>query len=141
MIAQTHRGRWHGPNRLWLDDPAKTPADTSDGSIDATAGCISYTWSRNEKAHHGKLELFGPEGAAGARWRDTFHSDSETVLHGFLHEGVVKLFGTYPAGDDTHWGWRIELDLRDPDAFVLRMFNVPPEQAPVPAVVLHGRRQ
>jgi hypothetical protein len=34
---------------------------------------------------------------------DTHHG----YWHGALQEGVLTLYGTYPAGEGPDWGWRI----------------------------------
>lgn len=136
-LAASHRGRWSGENRLWLAHPSE-PARSA-GSIDAEASVVRYGWSHEGRAHEGTLHLKGQPAACSAVWNDTFHATDSFTLHGFLDEGVLRLFTTYDAGDQS-WGWRIELDVRDPDAFVLRMFNVPPATDPEPAVILIGRR-
>lgn len=138
MIPASHHGNWAGPNRLWVEPPA---AERSDGVITVAEGQVSYTWSFKGKEHAGRIALTGPAGSLKGVWRDTWHSVSETVLHGRLDQGVVHLFGTYAPGDGSpEWGWRIELDWRDPEAFALRMFNVSPANAEEIAVDLRGTR-
>jgi hypothetical protein len=138
LIPTTHHGSWRGPNRLWMEDP--TAAERSDGTLEVSASSVKYSWAFQGAAHHGEISLSGPAGALAAAWTDTWHAATGMSLHGFAEDGRVLLFGTYPAGDGPDWGWRIELDSRDPEHFVLRMFNVPPSAGPVPAVDLRGAR-
>jgi hypothetical protein len=138
-IPTTHHGAWSGPNRLWMFDP-DTP-DRGDGTLEVAATTVRYTWTRGEKTHQGELDLAGQPEALRGEWTDDFHAAKGMTLHGFQREGVVHLYGTYPAGQgQPDWGWQIELDARDREAFTLRMFNVVPGEGPMPAVVLHGTR-
>lgn len=138
-IADTHHGEWAGPNRLWMFDPDKP--DRGEGTLDVAATTVRYTWTRGDTKHAGVIELAGQPEALRCDWTDDFHAAKGMTLHGFQREGVVHLFGTYPAGNgQPDWGWQIELDARDREAFVMRMFNVVPDHGPMPAVVLHGVR-
>jgi hypothetical protein len=62
------------------------------------------------------------------------------LLHGLFEENVLRLYGTYSGGEGPDWGWRIELDLRDPEHATLEMFNLEPAGAIHPAVLLRGNR-
>ncbi|MGD1916962.1 MAG: hypothetical protein ACFCBV_12365 [Phycisphaerales bacterium] len=138
-LPATHFGDWAGPNRLWTVDP-NAPV-RSDGTASVEAKTVRYSWSRGEDMHEGVLVLAGQPGALSITWQDTFHSKEPMTLNGFQHEGVVRVFGTYPSAEgQPDWGWQIELDTRDREAFVMRMFNVVPGIGPMPAVVLHGTR-
>ena len=103
------------------------------------ARTLRYSWAYEGKPQTGTLELRGQPAALRASWSDTFHAKEPFTLHGFEDAGVVRLFTTYDAGDEC-WGWRIELDFRDPEACTMRMFNVVPGLGAVPAVVLNGAR-
>jgi hypothetical protein len=138
MIPASHHGAWRGPNRLWLEDPA-TP-ERSQGTLEASSASLSYTWSFRGAEQTGKIALSGPAGSLRANWTDTFHAKDGMVLHGRLLDGEIVLYGTYGAGEGPDWGWRIEIDGRDPEHLVLRMFNLEPEGAPAPAVDLRGAR-
>ena len=86
--------------------------------------------------------MHGQPGALRASYHDSFHAGAGMGMNGYGQDGVVRLFGTYDAGaDQPEWGWQIELDSRDPEAFVLRMFNVLPDVGPVHAVVFEGKRE
>lgn len=138
-MPTSHHGRWTGPNRLWVMDPNEPLR--SDGTIECTAEGIDYTWSYEGKEQSGTIRLHGQPAALRIAFQDTFHSPKPMALHGHRTEGVVRSYGTYGAGpDQPEWGWILELDCRDPEALVLRMFNVVPGVGPVPAVVLHGAR-
>lgn len=138
LIDASHHGTWAGPNRLWITDPAHP--FRSEGTAELSGDALRYHWSHEGKPHTSVLRLSGQPAALRADWTDSWHAADGMTLHGFRREGVTRLYGTWPAGDGTSWGWQIELDLRDPEAFVLRMFVVPPGHGPVPAVVLDATR-
>ena len=139
VIPESHHGSWSGTNRLWVTDP-KNPF-RSDGQIECSADGIDYTWSYEDKEQRGSMRLHGQPAALRMAFEDTFHAGPGMGLNGHMADGVLRAHGTYEAGPGhPEWGWIIELDWRDPDAFVLRMFNVMPEIGPVHAVVLHGTR-
>ena len=136
-LPASHHGAWHGANRLWIMDPMHP--FRSDGAMEVGARALRYSWSHEGKPQSGALELKGQPAAMKASWSDTFHATEPFTLHGCMEDGVARLFTTYDAGDAC-WGWRIELDFRDPEACTMRMFNVMPGTGAVPAVVLHGTR-
>ncbi len=136
-LPATHHGRWAGPNRLWLEDPARP--FRSDGAIEVSARALRYRWWHEGVPHEGEIALRGQPAALEARWTDTWHAKEGFTLHGFVEDGVIRLFGIFDAGG-TAWGWRTEIDWRDPEACLLRMFLVVPDGGPVPAVALDGRR-
>ncbi len=136
-LPASHHGSWKGPNRLWMTDPANP--SRCEGTKTVAPRSIAYNWSYKGKEHVGTIELKGQPAALTAAWHDTFHAAERMTLHGFNEAHVLRLFTTYDAGDAT-WGWQIEVDCRDPEACVLRMFNVMPEMGVVPAVVLFGAR-
>lgn len=136
-MITTHQGAWSGINRLWLDGPV---SESSQGTAEVEPLQIQYTWTFREKAHTGVVKLSGPAASLRADWSDTFHYPDGAVMHGRFREGLLKVYGTYPAGDGPDWGWQIEVDLRDPETFVLQMFNVEPGSEPVIAVDLRGTR-
>ena len=139
MIPKSHHGSWAGPNRLWLMDPDKP--FRSDGTIECTAEGIDYTWSKEGKQHRGSLRIHGQPEALRIAFKDTFHAGTGMDLNGHLEDRVIRTYGTYGAGpDQPEWGWILELDWRDPEALVMRMFNVVPKVGAVPAVVLQGTR-
>jgi hypothetical protein len=138
MLPESHLGKWTGPNRLWME-PGTKP-EPSDGQLELSATRISYEWAFRGKKKEGTIDLYGPALAVRAAWTDTFHAENGMAMNGYFDERVLHLFGTYPAGDGPEWGWRIELDLRDPEHAVMFMFNLEPTGAVVPAVHLFGTR-
>ncbi len=135
LFPKSHQNTFRGENRLWLEGPA----ERSNGTITVSESTIDYTWSFRGEPHKGTLTFVGPQAALRADWVDGFHAAKGMVLHGFSRDGLVELFATYSAGD-VHWGWRIELDTRDPEAFTMRMYNVELSNVVAPAVTLHGLR-
>lgn len=137
MIPESHHGAWKGPNRLWFENPEP---EMSEGTLVAAAGALNYAWFFGGQTQEGELELFGPAGAVRAAWKDTFHATSGMALHGRMDGGLLVLYGTYGAGDGPEWGWRIEIDVRDPQHLLLRMFNIDPSDRSMLAVDLRGAR-
>lgn len=137
MLPSSHHGSWKGLNRLWFEDPAAP--EKSDGTLEVESDSIAVTWSFRGAAQRGEIVLAGPAPSLRADWKDTWHAADGMSLHGHLADGVLRLFGTYSGGDTT-WGWRIEVDFRDPEHCVLRMFNVDLGGGVAPAVDLHGAR-
>lgn len=137
MIPPSHHGTWQGPNRLWME--GATP-ERSEGQVEVAETAVRYTWTFRGDAQEGRLALFGPPGAVRADWVDTFHAADGMALHGRLDDGVLVLYTTYGAGDGPEWGWRVELDVRDPEHFTLAMFNLDPDGKVHPAVYLRGTR-
>ena len=137
FLPSSHHGAWSGPNRLWIMDP--TAPSRSTGAMTATGVSLRYSWAHEGAAHAGSIDLKGQPAAMQAIWRDSFHAKDPITLHGCTDAGVIRLYTTYDAGDES-WGWQIELDARDPESLVMRMFNVMPGLGAVPAVVLHGSR-
>jgi hypothetical protein len=139
LLPESHHGAWSGINRLWgpeLKDPER-----SEGTIQCTDKGIEYTWSKGGKKHSGTISLHGQPAALRLAFEDTYHAGKGMTLHGHVAGGVVRGYGTYATGPGRpEWGWIIELDTRDPESLVFRMFNVVPGMGPVPAVVLHGKR-
>jgi hypothetical protein len=137
VIPSSHHGTWRGPNRLWLEGPAP---ERSEGSLQVDFRSLHYEWQFRGEPQRGSMRFFGPAGSLRVEWVDTFHAKSGMQLHGHASEGVFTLYGTYPAGDDIEWGWRIALDTRDPEHLILRMFNLPPSEPMAIAVDLFGAR-
>lgn len=137
LIPSSHRGDWRGPNRLWFQGPEP---ERSEGQLAVASRSVKYGWSYQGKSQSGEIDLWGPPGAVRAAWKDTWHAADGMALHGHLHEGVLRLYGTYPAGEGPEWGWRIEVDTRDPEHLSLRMFNLLPGGVIVPAVDLRAAR-
>jgi len=137
MIPASHHGAWTGPNRLWFEGPEP---ERCDGALEVEPRRLTYTWTFRGEDQRGVIDLHGPPGSLRAEWSDSWHAKEGMTLHGYRAEGVLRLFGTYSAGDGPDWGWRIELETRDPEHLVLRMFNLTPEGEVAPAVHLRGSR-
>lgn len=139
LIPDSHLGDWSGTNRLWLTDPDNP--FRSEATIECRADGIDYTWAKGDTEHQGTIHLHGQPAALRLHIEDTFHAPAGMDLHGYTTDGVLRTYGTYEAGPgQPEWGWILELDWRNPEAFVMRMFNVVPGMGPVPAVVLSASR-
>jgi len=139
LLPASHAGSWAGQNRLWVIDP--TNPFRSTGTIAVSGDRVRYTWSHEGEDQTGVLQLAGQRAALQGDWVDSWHASEGMVLHGYIHEGVVRLYGIYPVESMPPWGWQIELDTRDPEALVMRMFNVVPGVGVVPAVFFFAERE
>ena len=138
MFEVAKQGDWVGSNKLWFDQPN---AELSKGHIRVFKKSIEYEWSFRGLKQNGVITFFGPKTSFRAAWMDSWHSKEMTDLHGSEDHEILKLYGTYADSQEIEWGWRIELDLRDPDVFQLRMFNVEPNGTIHIAVDLRGERE
>jgi hypothetical protein len=128
-----HAGSWTGTNgfRLMPDDPLQdAPASAS---VSHAAGGhltqVAYTWSHPQDGDQDGLLVLGAgeePGTVVGFWADSWHQKPDPrVLAGTVVGGVVSAECTY-AGD---WGWRIVVDVADPDVLHLSMLNVIPDSA------------
>lgn len=144
MLPATHHGSWAGPNRLWFEDPVAP--ERSDGRLQLEDRAIRYEWAFRGDAQSGSMTLAGVPGAVHAEWTDTWHASDGMRLYGTFEDGELRLYTTYSAGEApegaaVEWGWRVELDVRDPEGVRLRMFNLPPDSPPMIAVDLLATRE
>lgn len=126
-------GRWTGTNRLWVHPDE--PHDDSEMTvrIEPVLGGrfvrLDYTWGYKGEPQEGAL-LFGYDAKRDlvtAVWIDTWHmGDKAMSCAGEPGARRIAVKGSY--GDDTGqaWGWWTEVEPSEPDAFFLRMYNVPP---------------
>lgn len=139
-------GSWAGTSTLhrsWLEGEEKTHAAASALRIDLTASYanVGYTWHLDGEAQQGTLIITSGAEATTAAWTDTWHADS-TIFQftgGTGDDGVLRLNGTYPAGDGPDWGWRIEFEATG-DGMQMRMVNIDPEGVEEWAVQADYRR-
>ena len=87
------------------------------------------------------LALDEKSGENRSAWLDSWHMARQVMTcECETNDEMATLSGSYAAPPGPDWGWRIEVDLRDPEHLTLRMFNVPPAGDEVIAVVLRGAR-
>lgn len=135
MFDESRQGLWTGTKALWFDKPE---AEESEASLTLEANSLHYTWSFRGEPQSGSLSFKGPNPSLEATWQDSWHSPEKATMHGYFEKGELKLFGTFAGGKDTTWGWKIDLDLRDPRFVQLRMYNVDLEGKVHIAVDLRG---
>lgn len=128
-------GQWSGANKLWFmpSEPAFDSETRAEVSLAAGGHFLAlrYEWAHEGTPHQGFL-LIGEDTSAGrcdAAWVDSFHNSHRLVpCTGPLStDGVLRATGSYPAPPGPDWGWRIELSVPQPDALLLRMFNIMPD--------------
>lgn len=126
-------GEWAGTSTLhrsWLEGDDKVHAGPSRLTVSATKSyaTVTYTWQLDGETQEGVLVATANADGAAATWTDTWHSDSTLMSFsgGTSDDGVLRLSGTYPAGDGPDWGWRIEVEAVG-GGMQLRMVNIDPE--------------
>lgn len=144
-------GSWSGRARTYLD-PAKPPLEAPwEGRIALVLGGrfarFEYRSRVGDAPHAGELLLAYEVGEAQWRtaWIDSFHTSPAILVSvgkGAQDAQPVSVFGTYfAAPGHPHWGWRTEVDDREPGALRVRMFNVTPEGEEALGVDLELRRE
>jgi len=131
-------GSYRGTNHLILD-PAEPPRPSA---ATATATPVSrgkvvqidYTWDDNGP-QEGSLLVGAHDGSDGilVAWTDSWHLGNKLmVFSGEIDSTSLRVLGTYtavgagaPPGPD--WGWRIVVELGEAGSFILRMFNIAPD--------------
>lgn len=125
-------GAWTGSNRLWMmpGSNAEESAATATVSFSGQGKFaeLRYTWSTDGDPEDGLILLRELRGGIQAVWGDSWHTpDGFYLWPGEIQEGVIIVRGSYPAPTGPDWGWRIELDARQPGLLRLEMFNITPE--------------
>jgi hypothetical protein len=118
-------GTWEGTNTLWLkypEDPQESAA-----TVVVSPGRIEYSWAYQDEPQSGKIEFTGGGERIGAQWTDTWHSKDPMTFKGAEQDGVVKVTGTYAAGDGPDWSWRTEVHMDAPDKLNIKMYNILPD--------------
>jgi hypothetical protein len=90
-------------------------------------GRIEYSWVHEDEPHVGAFAFSGTGGRLRAQWTDTWHAKDPMSCSGTEKDGVVKVTGTYPAGDGPDWSWRTEFRLDAPDKLNIKMYNILPD--------------
>lgn len=128
---------WTGTNKLWLRNPKKPLL--SEGRATLAENTVTYTWAYKGAPQTGSIALSGPPDARVAVFTDTWHSPQPMNFTGTTKDGRTVLLGSYSVGGGKPWGWRIELT-ETPDAFTMRMFNLPPDRTEEIAVEMIGKK-
>jgi hypothetical protein len=90
-------------------------------------GRVEYSWAHEDEPHAGAFAFFGSGGRLRARWTDTWHAKDPMSCSGTEKDGVVKVTGTYSAGDGPDWSWRTEFRVDAPDKLNIKMYNILPD--------------
>jgi hypothetical protein len=124
-LVKNAEGIWEGTNTLWLkypENPQESPA-----KVVVSPGRIEYSWAYQDKPQTGTFAFSGSGGQLSAQWTDTWHSKDSMACSGTEQDGVVKVTGTYPAGDGPDWSWRTEFRMDAPDKLNIKMYNILPD--------------
>jgi hypothetical protein len=132
-------GEWKGTNRLWLfpEDPVRESAGgaTVERIAQGQFLMIRYSWSYEGAAQDGVLLISLEKQDVPAVWTDSWHMARNlmTCTVDDTADDVLSVSGTYAAPEGPDWGWRIALQ-PESSGIALRMYNIPPGDAEIPAV-------
>jgi len=118
-------GSWEGINTLWLQYP-NDPQESAATAV-VSPGRVEYTWSYKGDPQTGTFEFSGGGERLDAQWTDSWHSKEAMACGGAERDGVVKVTGTYAAGEGPDWSWRTEFRLDAPDKLNIKMYNILPD--------------
>jgi Protein of unknown function (DUF1579) len=130
-------GSWEGLAKTYLD-PSKPPVEARwEGRIESVLGGrfvrFGYRSELQGSPLAGELLVAFESGEKLWRtsWVDSFHTGTAILVstgEGGAGAVPISLTGSYfAAPGHPHWGWRTELDDREPERLHLRMYNVSPE--------------
>lgn len=137
-LLQPVQGTWVGQYKLNWMDPAKSEflEEVSDGTATVTGDRIEYTWGFRGDPQSGTIDLSRVDAGVETRFVDTWHTPDGKALvsTGTVDNDLINVLGSYGGGGGPDWGWRTEVEVADPSAFVLRMYNITPDGQEVIAV-------
>jgi len=136
-------GTWAGTMHTWLEPEGAPYEAPVQGSIqlvlDGRFALYLYQSRLQDEPVHGLLTM-GYNTVLEryeASWIDSFHTRTAVMFcTGEQNATGFWVLGSYPdplGGPD--WGWRMELELRDPEHIVLTAFNISPEGVETKAVM------
>ena len=128
-------GNWSGNTLTWFEKDVLADDSPMEAKItlimDGRFLNYEYSGVLNEKPYEGKMLWSYDLGNAKCQcsWVDTFHmgtaimhSEGTENKNGFI---VAGQYGWIGIGEP--WGWRTELEIINPNQFILRAFNISPE--------------
>jgi uncharacterized protein YndB with AHSA1/START domain len=124
-LVKRAEGVWEGTKTLWLkypDNPQESAA-----RVVVSPSRIEYSWAYQDKPQTGTFAFSGSGDHLSVQWTDTWHAKDSLACTGTERDGVVKVTGTYSAGDGPDWSWRNEFRMDAPDMLNIKMYNILPD--------------
>lgn len=128
-------GNWDGSTSTWFEADVLADESPMQGKInlllDGRFINYEYKGTLNGKSFEGTMTWgydLGNE-KCQCSWIDTFHMGT-AIMHSEGHEtrsGFVVLGSYSGPGIPIPWGWRTELEIINPDQFIIRAYNISPE--------------
>lgn len=128
-------GNWEGTTRTWFEKNVLADESPMTGKIslvmDGRFISYEYQGTLNEKPYEGKMLWAYDLGNERCQcsWIDTFHmgtgilqSEGPATTNGFSVTGKYGWIGI-----PEPWGWRTEIEIINPDQFIIRAYNISPE--------------
>ena len=137
-------GDWAGTVRTWLDPEAAPVENEIKGSfrslLDGPSVLHEYT-SRVGNDRSDGLMLLGKDIGSGElclTWVDTFHTGGSVMP--FRAAGDATFYGSYAAGPDVLWHWRVTFDTVNPNELTIAHTNITPTGEEAHAIEVRYRR-
>ena len=140
-------GNWNGNTLTWFEKDVLADESPMQAEIslimDGRFLNFEYSGSITEKPFEGKMlwayDLNNDK--CSCSWVDTFHMGT-AIMHSEGNEsknGFVVLGSYGGPGIEIPWGWRTELEIINPNQFILRAFNISPdgEEAKATETIFH----
>ncbi len=145
---EDYTGHWKGINNLylsWLDDQLFASESEAVVALKANGQFVQfdYNWTYKDEKQEGLLVLGidRESNAAQVVWTDSWHSKHKfLVSDGALQtDDTISVLTSYQIGEHPPWGWRTEI-LKEPNAFQIVMYNIPPNEEEILAVEMKYER-
>ncbi len=135
-------GDWDGNTRTWFEKDVLADESPTNSKIIALLNKrfirYEYHGSVNGKTHEG-LMVWGfdvDSEKCVCTWIDSFHMGTAIMYsEGEENRNGFSVTGQYQSSQMPEpWGWRTELEILNPDQFILRAFNISPEGEEIKAI-------
>lgn len=136
-------GNWKGSSKVWFEpgepiDSAEMKA-TFNVLLEGRFLELNYESTFQGKPLEGKM-IFGAYMKLNrfeVSWIDSFHTGTAIMFSfGEMKSENLNVLTEYPVGENNQqmWGWRTEMEIKNPDHVVIRAYNIIPGEAEALAV-------
>lgn len=131
----TLEGSWKGSSKVWFEPGEPIDSAIVEGTFQSLLSHrfsqFSYSTTFQGEAISGVMTfgVFLKLNQFQLSWIDSFHTGT-AIMHstGSASNSLFNVYTTYPAGEENEqeWGWRTELEIKNPDHIIIRAFNRAP---------------
>ncbi|RKH63765.1 DUF1579 domain-containing protein [Corallococcus aberystwythensis] len=143
-------GAWEGVARTWFQPDKLEDESPISGTfrsvLDGRFVVHEYTSAMGGKPLSGVATLgyHLDKQQFTMSWVDTFHVGTD-IMPLLGEPGVsdrISVTGSYFTGEQSpRWGWRVDIEVKGPDALVITHFNIEPGAAPQKAIEIQYKRR